>query len=88
MPLTATQKQMIARIDNQAKQILRLGGSEEALLMSFSHQMEEIKKIIEAASENELNVYCDLYDGFYRCMELLERLALGASRGTFDDLLK
>ncbi len=87
MTLTATQKQAIAALDDKARQILQQGGEEE-LLMSLAHKMPQLKAIIDAASQDELNFYCERYDGFYQYMNLLERLAFASSQGAFDDLKK
>ena len=87
MALTASQKQFIVQLDNQAKQILQ-HGNEEALLMTICNKMNKIKDLLDSAKNNELNLYCEQYDGFYRYMNLLERLAIGTSQGIFDDIIK
>lgn len=91
MPLTEAQKQFIVKIDQEAKRALHSGG-EEALLMSLCDEgkMEAIKEIIDASLKNsgELDAYCERYYGFYRYMNLLERMAHGISDGLFDDMLK
>lgn len=74
-------------MNNQAKQILKHGG-DEALLMSLAHKMPQIKDIMDSATEEELNTYCQQYDGFYQYMKLLERMALASSQGAFDDIIK
>ena len=55
--------------------------------MSLCNKMEPIKKIMDSASENELNYYCDKYDGFYAYMKLLEQLAQGCADGVFKDII-
>lgn len=74
-------------MNNQAKQILKHGG-DEALLISLTHKMPQIKDIMDSATEDELNTYCQQYDGFYQYMKLLERMALASSQGAFDDIIK
>ena len=74
-------------MDNQAKQILKQGGDEE-LLMSLANKMHQIKEIMDASTEKELNLYCQHYDGFYQYMKLLERIASASSQGVLDDILK
>lgn len=86
MPLTQTQINLIKQMDNKAKKILKYGGQEE-LLMSLCNKMEPIKKIMDSSSENELNYYCDKYDGFYAYMKLLEQLAQGCANGLFKDII-
>ncbi|MEO8965268.1 MAG: hypothetical protein ABI370_11415 [Gammaproteobacteria bacterium] len=87
MPLTEKQKNFITVLDSTAKQILRHGGDAE-LLMSLAHKMHEIKDIMDAASKNELDSYCQRYEGFYQYMKLLERMARASSQGSFDDIIK
>lgn len=87
MALTPTQIDYIIMMDTKAKKILRHGG-EEALLMSLHDKMDKIKEIMDCASDNELDQYCEKYDGFYQTMKLLERLSLGISQGLFKDIIK
>lgn len=86
MPLTQDQINFIRQMDCKAKKILKYGGQEE-LLMSLCNKMEAIKKIMDSSSENELNNYCDKYDGFYAYMKLLEQLAQGCANGAFEDII-
>lgn len=74
-------------MDLKAKQILRHGGEEE-LLMSLADQMLPINELMDSASNEELNHYCQRYDGFYQYMKLLERIAAASSQGAFDDIIK
>lgn len=86
-PLTEKQKDFIISLDAKAKQILQYGGEEE-LLMSLAHKMQKIKDLMDSSSENELNHYCQRYDGFYQYMNLLERMALASSQDAFNDIIK
>ncbi|MBY0544490.1 MAG: hypothetical protein K2Q14_02955 [Gammaproteobacteria bacterium] len=87
MPLTAAQKDFIMTLDEKAPQILSHGG-QEAILMSLTTKMETIKKIMDASTQEELNAYCEKYEGFYHYMKLLEQLAYGCAEGLFDDIIK
>jgi len=87
LPLTEKQKNSIATLDSTARQILQHGGDAE-LLMSLAHKMHQIKDIMDAASKNELDFYCQRYEGFYQYMKLLERMAKASSQGAFDDIIK
>jgi hypothetical protein len=88
LALTTEQKQWILRIDEKTKEILGHGGGDEALLTLLCDQKDDIEKIIDSSLENELNAYCEQYEGFYRFMKLLEQLADGIASGIFDDILK
>lgn len=81
------QKDIIIRMDSEAKQILRYGGEEE-LLMSLAYKMNQVKDLMDSSSEDELNFFCQRYEGFYQYMNLLERMALASSQGAFDDIIK
>lgn len=87
MPLNPSQQAFIAALDNEAKRIIKQGG-QEALLMSLSKIMPTLKDIMDSATKDELNQYCEQYDGFYQYMKLLENMARGISQGTFDGTLK
>ncbi len=86
MALTATQQNYIAELDRQAKQILNQGG-ESALLMSLADKMANIKLILDVATKEELNRYCGQYEGFYRYMKMMERLAMAAASDDLDSVL-
>ncbi len=86
MPLTVEQKNFIILLDSKAKQIMQHGDTEE-LLISLCGKVEQIKEIMDASSEIELNAYCEKYDGFYHYIKLLEQLAKGCAEGAFKDIL-
>jgi hypothetical protein len=87
VPLTQEQKHFISLMDSKAKTILKHGG-QEALLMSLCDKMGQIKNIMDSSSKDELNQYCERYEGFYAYMKLLEQLAQGCAQGLFKDILK
>ena len=87
MPITSKQKNFIQLMNSKAKSILEHGGK-EALLMSLCNKMEQIKEIMDASSQDELNRYCTEYEGFYEYMKLLEQLAQGCAQGVFNDVLE
>lgn len=87
MALTAKMKEFIELMDVEAKSILRNSNQEE-LLKSFWGKMEKLQEILDTATKDELNHYCEKYDGFYLYMKTLEHLANACSDGTFNDILK
>ena len=87
MSLTIEQKEFIITLDSQAKDIIQTSG-QEGLLMSLADKIHDIKKVMDALSHDELDQYCEKYDGFYMYMKLLEQLAQGCADGAFKDLLK
>jgi len=56
-------------------------GGEEKLLVSLYDIMDDVKKIMDSASRQEMDLYCEEYDGFYCVMKLLESLAAGIADG-------
>ena len=70
MSLTSVQKDFIILLDSKAKQILKHGGQEE-LLMSLCDKMNPIKELMDFSSQDELNQYCEKYEGFYQYMKLV-----------------
>ena len=85
MSLTAKQKDLIVLMDKEAKQLLK-HGDDEMLFISLTHKMPQIKEIMNSSSEDELNFYCQRYEGFYQYMKLLERMAEASLQGAFHDL--
>ena len=79
------QKDFIISLHHRAKKILQYG-DEGALMMSLADKRHQIKELIDSVSQEELDQYCESYDGFYRYIKLLERLAQGCADGIFDDL--
>ncbi len=84
LSLKEKQKQLIIDIDKRANRILKNGGSDEELLTSLYDVMGDLKEIIDLSAKNELDAYCQKYDGFYRYMKLLENLAAGITNGTIS----
>ncbi len=83
MSLTTVQKQCLIEIHHQANQTFLKGG-DKALLLSLYPLMGDLKNIMDASTQKELDEYCDKYDGFYRCMKLLENLAKGIAEDTIS----
>ncbi len=81
MPLIPKQNGLAQKIDLRAKNILSAGGDDEALLMSLNDIMGDIKKILDSNTRSEMDLLCQQYDGFYRYMKLLEKLASGIACG-------
>ena len=79
-------KKRIVTIDNEVKKILSEGG-DEALLLSMHRMMDELKHIIDTKNTVELHVFCEEYDGFYRCMRLLELIATSIAHGKIPVML-
>ena len=86
MPLSKEQIDYIMNVDAMGKEIMRQSGK-EALLMSMVNKMPELKKIMESSTPEELDFYCEEYDGFYYHMKMLEMLTQGCADGIFNDIL-
>jgi hypothetical protein len=85
MALTTKHKDFIVSLNEQALAIPQYKTQdkrEEDLLMLLANHMHEIGDILNTSEENELNLYCEQYDGFFQCMNLLERLAMAIEDGT------
>jgi len=75
---------IVEGIHDYANDILRNGGEDEELLISLYDVMGEIRKVIDGATHQDLDSYCQKYNGFYRYMRLLEQLAEGIADGTIS----
>jgi hypothetical protein len=82
MSLKPEQINLISLIDQKVKDILSSGGNEISVIISLLEEMSQIKTIIDSADKEELNKYCDSYDGFYRYMKILENTAGAIANGS------
>jgi len=84
LPLTT--KQLVIHIDNRVNQILA-SGDDEMLLISLYDIIGDLKNIMNSSSSQELNAYCQQYNGFFHAMKLLENMTAGIADGgiTLDD---
>jgi hypothetical protein len=79
--LSLTTKQLVIHIDNRVNQILASGGDEK-LLISLYDIMGDLKNIMDSSSSQELDAYCQQYNGFFHAMKLLENMAAGIAAGS------
>ena len=87
MALTSAQKDYIIQLDNTADQILECFGM-PGLMLSLLDEMDKIRDIMDSESDDELDMYCQRYSGFYQYMKLLEEVAVAISKGELNDILK
>ena len=81
MALNDNQRQLITQLDLQVNKILSTGGGDEELLMLLAEVMDDdLKSILASSNNEELDEYCEEYQGFYHLMKLLEQMALFTSR--------
>ena len=80
MSLRSEHEHLVIYIDTQVKQILSHDGEPTDILMALAHKMEDVRKLMYSASEDEKDQYCEGYDGFYLFMTLLEDLASAISK--------
>ena len=73
---------ILENINDQANDILLSGGGDEELLLSLNGVMGEIKEVMDASTQQEMDGYYEEYSGFYRYMSLLTQLAKGIADGT------
>ena len=71
MPLTIEQKQFIETLDTEVKELLEKDGFEKALFLLLGDNLDEIGRIIDSTSHDEINAYCKQYSGFHRLMALI-----------------
>lgn len=81
MPLNTEQINLISFIDQKVKNILSSGGDEISVMVSLLDEMPQIKTIINSATEEEMNKYCDSHKGFYQYMKILENTAGAIASG-------
>lgn|SRR3989338_1993921 len=72
---------VVEKLDKRAKSALEEGG-EGSFLLSLHESMNDIRKVMDDSTQQELDEYCQKYPWFYRYMYLLEELAAGLSDGS------
>ena len=66
---------IVEGINNYANNILLHRDDDEGLLSSLENILEDIKKVMDTSTYQQLDDYCDKYNGFYRYARLLERVS-------------
>ena len=76
MALTNKQKERIVAIDGCVKLALSKNVNDTMLIMGMPDILgKDFDKILAAADEGELDLYCKKYSGFYKMMKILNTLA-------------
>jgi hypothetical protein len=75
------QHHFVVQLDGRVHQLLANGGTDDDLLIVFSDDQIEMKKILLACTPNELNSLCLRYADFDRFLQCLEILACGSPCG-------
>lgn len=73
---------IVENINNHANEILIKGGSDKELLLSLHAMMDDLKKVMDSSTQQELDEYCQKYRSFYRYAYLLHKLSAGIADGT------
>ena len=66
---------IVQSIDQFVKDLYAKGGGDEELLMNMQPYMNGFKKVLDHVTKQEMNAFCQQYDGFYRFAKFLEDLA-------------
>ena len=81
MSLASEREHIVIEIDQRITEIISNNGDYAEVLISLSDRMDEIKRLMDSAPEEEMDMYCEKYDGFYLFMTLLEDMASAISEG-------
>ena len=81
MPLTEQKTRLAVTIDTHVKHILANGGGDEDVLRSLADYMDTFKQLMDMSTSEEMNAFCEQYEGFDRFAKLLETLAQGIADG-------
>lgn len=66
---------IVEGINKYANNILLQGDDDEDLLSSLENIIGDIKEVMDTSTYQQLDEYCDKYNGFYRYARLLERVS-------------
>lgn len=81
MPLNSEHTDLIIYIDQQVTQVLSSNGDDVDILIAVSDRMNDLKALMNSTPKEEMDLYCERYDGFYLLMTLLEDMAEAISTG-------
>ena len=84
MRLTKKQIQLAQTIDNWAKTIEKQGGGDIELLQNGHSQMATFKELLDTTPQEQMDLICEAYPGFYQFAKLLEMLVQGLQDGTIE----
>jgi len=80
MALTVEQQNLIKIIDDRVTSVMLVDGTDREMVASVFDLMPGIKDLIDSKvnqriSESEMQSCYERYEGFYKCMKFLEKLA-------------
>ena len=81
-PIPEQQLSLARTIDQHVKQVIADGGDDERLLVSMYDYMGSFKQLMDMSTEEEMQLLCARYSGFYRFSKLLEAIAQGIENGS------
>jgi hypothetical protein len=84
MPLTNTQKHLAQTIDRWVHSIEQRGGGDAEILEGTSAYLPTLKHLMDVSTQDEMDLLCTLYPGFYRFGKLVELIAQGLHDGTIS----
>lgn len=79
--LDSDHKQLVIDIDSQVKSSLSHTEDPAAIFISLSPHMSEIQDLLCSLTREELDMYCQQYEGFCFFMAFLESLAVAINNG-------
>lgn len=74
MSFPLSHKQLVIYIDQHVKQELVNTENPASILMTLAFHMNDIREILDQFQENELETYCQKYEGFHFFITLLEKI--------------
>jgi hypothetical protein len=75
---------LVETIDQRGKAVLLAGGGNKELLSSFHNILGDVFKVMEASTQEEINGYCQKYDGFYTYAYMLQQLTKAIDDGAIS----
>jgi hypothetical protein len=79
--LKSEPEDLVTYIDKEVTKIISANGDNVDILIAVSDRMNELKTLLDSTPEEEMDMYCERYEGFYLFMAILEDLAEDISTG-------
>lgn len=81
---------IVKTIDQKVSKAVSNRNSQEqndtAVLKVVQDHIHDFKTIMDGTSQDELNKFCEQYEGFYLFANFMERFAGATARGAFSDI--
>lgn len=82
--ITKQQMQLAQTIDKWVQSIEEQGGGDIEILQGSYSQLATFKELLDTTKDEQMDILCEMYNGFYRFAKLAEIIAQGIQDGIIE----